>query len=498
MSKRRSSQYLEAFQRHLEDHMDHVPHANPNRRGIDLDPHQRDGVRAIVSAIESHRRRISRISSCGSGKTLEEIAIISASQAAKEELGINGNRKDLLVTDGRAPVNGIVSQCRNLGLQTGIWAGGERNLDPPVIIANIQSLVLNRALDTLDDHLPPSDIDLTIIDEADTFLTGTRLELINDIDPRTLIGFTATDEWPDGRNLSSVFGRPVHEMRLREGIRRRVNALPEFLLYESDIEEDSIRIRGGDYDESSLASALKEVEIHRAIPEIYDQVVPRNARREWPTLIMVPSINLVHDVTQTMQLAYRDITTVGWSGDQTTTRQMNEDMDRFKQGDIQIIVSCEMGGRGMNLENAVFMLDGYPCGSLNKLEQRHGRILRRIRPGSELWKQGWRKTQAVIAQVVPRSNRFRPALFTDIIGGYRELQLLHQGGVGNEESGAPQTDIIADLRRRIERGRPMHNLTLLQQLDAYELLSRRQDIPTADEQGFFRYRRPRRFTRANS
>jgi len=493
MAKRRSGTYLESFLGHLEDRVDYLPHANPHRRGVEFDPHQRDAMRGIVSAIEATRRRLCLIESCGSGKTYVEIAALMASQAAKAELGINGDRKDLLVTAGRGPVSGVTSQFRNLGIEAGMFRGGERNLEPPVIIANAHALLYHQNVSRdLNDLIPTRNIDLVVVDEADLFLTPARQRLLEVLDPRTAVGLTATDEWPDGRNITDFFGGVVHSMRLVDGIERRINALPEILLYESEIPKESIRIRRGDYDPAILAAGWKNAEIHKAIPEVYRQIVGDDDKREWPTLVNVPSINMVRATTETLQRNFRDIAVVGWNGQDTTTPEMNRDMEAFKEGDIQIIVFCEMGGRGMNLENACLMIDGYPTMSLNKLEQRHGRALRRIRPGSELWRKGWRKTEAIIAQIIPRANRFRPALFTDLIEGYAELRRLQEDRE-SRGGGAPGVDLIDRVRRRIERSNPIHNLSLVADIDALEHIQRRDQLPEADPSGF--YRIPRRYVR---
>jgi superfamily II DNA or RNA helicase len=167
-------------------------------------------------------------------------------------------------------------------------------------------------------------------------------------------------------------------------------------------------------------------------------------------------------------------------------------MQSFKEGEIQVAVLCEMGGRGMNLENAKLMIDAYPTMSLNKLEQRHGRVLRKIRKGSKLYKMGWRKSSAVIAQIVPKSLQYRPALFTDIIGGYQQLQEIRAHAEKTDgENGPAEQDIVDVLRRRIEKKDPPHTVRLIREINALEEIKRYDQLPQADASGFFRI--PRRY-----
>ena len=145
----------------------------------------------------------------------------------------------------------------------------------------------------------------------------------------------------------------------------------------------------------------------------------------------------------------------------------------------------------MNLGNAKLLIDAYPTKSLNKLEQRHGRILRKIRPGSSLWKRGWKKNDAVIVQIVPKSNKFRPALFTDIIGGWQELQRLRGEREGETNGGRPEGDLVAQIRAHIEAKNPPLQLTLIRRINLLEQI--RRERPQFDEKGFFRI--PRRYVR---
>src|SRR3989338_1347631 len=134
------AQYLEAFQEQLADRFDHVPHADPHLKGKRLEDHQQEALKEIYEGLLINRERMCAVASCGSGKTLVEIAAITASQAAKKELGINGERKDLLITEGRTVVAGIRRQFQELGIETGVWSGGHKELEPSIIVAGIHAL----------------------------------------------------------------------------------------------------------------------------------------------------------------------------------------------------------------------------------------------------------------------------------------------------------------------------------------------------------------------
>ncbi|HLC76051.1 MAG TPA: DEAD/DEAH box helicase family protein [Candidatus Peribacterales bacterium] len=492
MTKQR---FNDAFQHHLSQRLKYVPHANPDGQGLNLEDHQQETTQKILFALKQQRRQsLSAVASCGSGKTLVEINLIGASQAAKNQLGINDKTKDLLVTVGRAPVEGVRQQFTDLGIDTGLWSGGERDLDHPVIVAGIHALQMAQSRRELKKLLPPGTLDLLIVDEADCFLTPFRRKIVQSLHPHIKVGLTATPIWPDGRSITDEFGPQVDELDLREGILKGINANPEVMFYESQIREEDLKIRKGDYDQGVLEAAWKHAELHLAIPEVYEHLVGESDRKKFPTLVYVPSVNLVQATTKSLNQQFGEkIKIVGWDGKNTSTSKMKDDMEAFKKGEIQMIVLCEMGGRGMNLENAMLLIDAYPTMSLNKLTQRHGRVLRKVREGSILWNNGWRKNKAFIAQIVPKALKYRPALFTDILGGYQQFMQLK--GEGEGAGGTPPEDPIDILRKRIEGKKPPTRVSLIKKIDALDIIQRRVDLPQEDETGFFRL--PRRYIQSN-
>lgn len=495
MPTRFSPQYREAFIEELAKTVDALPHAVADQPGLSFEQHQREVNRNMLNEIKHNRAAaLCAVACCGSGKTAVEVNLVAASQRAKRRLGINGERRDIVIAPERMIIHGIREEFERFGYKTGILIGGEQDLDKPVIVATVQALQWRLSHERLYDLLPPGTVDLAIFDEADLYLTSSRNEdLIPALDPRIRIGLTATPQWPDGRHITDAFGRQVSELRLREGVLNGINAEPDFYLFEAGFDESTLRIRKSDYDPAVLAMAMKHAEIHKAIPEIYRTLVPENRQHDWPTLVYVPSVKLAHRVADTLSEEFPELFSMALTGRGTTTEQVRQIRELFKAGDINILVLCEMGARGMNLENATVLIDGYPTLSLNKLEQRHGRVLRKIRPGSALWNEGKRKEQAIIAQLIPQSNRFRrPALFTDIIRQEEIIQLrLRRRSRGGE--GPPVEDIIDQVRRHIESRRPTHYIHMVEHIRIIEEIARIDELPQADESGFFYL--PQRYAR---
>ncbi len=479
--------YRGSFARHIEQRMEVVPHFKDRSQALVLDEHQQEAMLEMGVALqdETHRRAFSIVHCCGAGKTVLEANLMGASQDAKQDLGIADERLDITLVTERALKTVVRDQYSALGLDDiGIWGAGEKKLDRPMLLATVQALQRNRK--ALKKLLPLDKVDLLIGDEADYYLTEQRSNVVEQLGGTLRVGFTATPRWRDGRDISELWGPKIHSVPLKEGIRRGINTPPVWFLYESEIDQDSIRIRAGDYEPKTLEAALKYAEIHKAIPDIYRAAIEKNRRNEFPTLVYVPSTPMVELVTSTMreQFANEGLRIERWTGDETSSAQLEEDVLAFKNGEIHILVLCEMGGRGLDVPAARFLIDAYPTLSPTKLEQRHGRVLRRVREGSPLHQRGFTKPYSMIAQIVPKANRFRPLCLPDILDGWDDAAEGRPLGGSSIDGGAPWLEEVMELLQRIENKRPSIAVSLVNNLNLYQSITTPSQLPQADAKGF--------------
>ena len=486
--------YRELFAEECFDRTERVERTD-GEPDIILDEHQQDAMLEIAAALEDGESTFSVVHPGGSGKTVLESAIVQASQAAKLRMGQSAEgRKDLVLAVERSLIRGVRKHlARTIEGDVGIWGMGEKDLDPSVVVASIQSM--QRGKQVLHNILPSTKVDLIIGDEADKYLTKARSKLLKRYRDSVRIGLTATPEWADGRHIDDAWGRTLHHLSLKEGIARGINVPPFFHLYEAEVDGDSIGISGDDYDVTSLCAALKSVEIENAIPEVYRNLLPERMRKDFPTLVYVPSVQTLEATTETLQeqLVGEGLTISSWSGKISSSR-LRDEIDDFRQGKIDILTLCEMGGRGLNLPRARFLIDAYPTLSANKLEQRHSRALRRIRPGTPAHADGFRKDFATIAQIIPYSNTFRPLTLLDVLDcwpdyepgrvlGFQQRPGAGLGSLGGHVDSEELTEILENMRQNPIKSR----ITLLEEVDVLRALQERmkfEDIPQADEDGF--------------
>lgn len=162
------------------------------------------------------------------------------------------------------------------------------------------------------------------------------------------VGMSATMKWPDGRHISDLWGEIAHNVPLWESIERGIVVPPLFKLFQIENEGNWINLRLNNYDQLSLEKAYLEAEIFKGIPQIYKDLVPEGYEKKYPTLIYVPSVELVYRTLQELrkELGDRNIRVEGWTGELTSNDDLDRDILDLNQGKLDILVLHRMGGEG--------------------------------------------------------------------------------------------------------------------------------------------------------
>ena len=485
-----NERYIEAFAQEFEQRLHSFPHEDLPDGGREFLYHQKIVNEKILRAVrEEGRRDLALLLACATGKTRLGLNAAAASQAAKRRLGINGRRKDFFFTTEVGIADQAHKEAKSFGMNVGKWYGGRRELDHPFIIGTIQAAQANIAMGLRRFHklIPPGTTDLCVYDEADCHLTEKRKRVRDELDPRISLALTATGKWPDGRSIEDEdeFGPAVERMDLKEAMLQGICSVPEIFFYESGIPGDQLSVRKQDYDLKELTTACWHAELHLALPKVYRKAVPAERRKECPTLIFVPGVKMVEATLETMNEAFgHSIRIEGLAGTEVKAKDQEQLTKEFRHGHLQMLILCRRGGRGWNLENTVLVIDAFPTYSLNKITHQDCRGLRKILPGNDLWELGMRKEDSALIQIVPKSLKYRPALFTDVLGGFEQYQQIRRKRKGGP--GGPGGGIVDEIRRRIESGDPDHRLRLVKQINALEAIQRLDEIHQEDPDGFFR------------
>lgn len=433
-----------------------------------LEPHQLRGYDAIKEALSTTSWAHNLIMACGTGKTWMEVGLLVASQGAKSRL--NMDRPDLLIYTENAITAWVIETLERQNIDFWLWQWWKKPADRAVVVASIQ--VLQRMHNVISEHLP-AHIPLIIWDEADLLITKKRRDFLDRFDSLR-IGFSATDTWSDGRSISDAWGPTIYRYDLAEAIADKVVLRPRYQLLQSSVSMNALPGYSWDYPIEDLDQVLMEAEVYRGIVAIYDSVVWKEKMSTHPTIVAVPSVNLVRRTAAEFRKKYGQAIRIRWwTGEDSTGATVLRNIEEYRWWEVDILIVCQMGGRGMNLPNARVMIDASCTASLTKISQLHPRVMRRDRDNPDC------KPDCTIIQIVPTTKRSKPKTFFDIIEPHRsrDRKIANPEGWPRQEGELIESlapDVLERLRRDLDVV-DHHSLRLVGEFEmetekSYELL----------------------------
>lgn len=218
---------------------------------MELRPYQKAAVAAVEAEFARGIRSTLIVLATGCGKT-----IVFSHLAAREVR--RGGRVLILAHRGEL----LEQAADKLRAATGIVAGLEKaeatsevgcdDIPYTVVVASVQSMKSPKRLA----RFAPDDFSLVVTDECHHALTGTYRAVFDHFPGAKLLGVTATPDRGDLRDLSEVFQTVAYEYSILDAIRGghlcpiRVQTVP------LKIDLSGVAKQGGDYQASSLGSAL--------------------------------------------------------------------------------------------------------------------------------------------------------------------------------------------------------------------------------------------------
>lgn len=200
-------------------------------------PYQQEVVDSLMVGFRAGEKRMHFVLATGLGKSVVAATFL-------EELAKLGVRRSLVLCH---------LQDLALQLERSFWAQlpkatptrtffqGEAPIPMEGVNFGLFQTLTNRL-----NALTPGDFDAIIVDEAHHAPAVSFRASLDYLQPKVLVGMTATPWRGDGQELSSVFGRKVAEMSLVEGMSRGFLATVNYKVYCDNIDWDEIhRMTGG-------------------------------------------------------------------------------------------------------------------------------------------------------------------------------------------------------------------------------------------------------------
>ncbi|PZS06408.1 MAG: hypothetical protein DLM69_00040 [Candidatus Chloroheliales bacterium] len=205
--------FLQALLHHYPDH-------HPDRR--QLRPYQQEIVDKCLAKFEAESSRVQFVVATGLGKTV--IAAEIAYRLFKQGL------KRILVL--------CHSQELALQLEQSFWSQLDKDIPTRVFFEGSMprpyegiNFGLYQTFVNYLSGINPDDYDVVIVDEAHHAMAYGFRRALNHLEPRLLIGMTATPWRGDGASINNFFGTPIAQVSLIDGMKMGYLAQSDYRIY---------------------------------------------------------------------------------------------------------------------------------------------------------------------------------------------------------------------------------------------------------------------------
>jgi superfamily II DNA or RNA helicase/HKD family nuclease len=249
-----------------------------------------------------------------------------------------------------------------------ILGDGERPQGGRHVFAMVQS-VRNEAIEALS----PDAYDVVIIDEVHHAAAPSYRALLEHLQPKELLGLTATPERMDGQDITRWFGsRTAAELRLWEAIEDHHLAPFQYFGVYDDVDLSALEWRRGGY---------RTEDLDRLYTGDDSRVV--RVLRELDRVLLDPSsmralgfcVSVAHAEFMARAFSERGLPSAALSGE-TDTAERDRVLRLLERGDLRCVFSVDVLGEGVDVPSVDTVLLLRPTQSAAVLTQQIGRGLR--------------------------------------------------------------------------------------------------------------------------
>lgn len=251
-----------------------------------------------------------------------------------------------------------------------LWVGGDRPARFEHVFASIQTLSATGLQSLTRDHF-----DVIIVDEFHHAAARTYTQLLEHVQPRELLGLTATPERGDGLPILHWFGhRIAAELRLWDAIEQQ--RLCPFAYYGISDGVDLTRVtwrRGTGYEVSELDRLVTGNDV---LARLIITKVGENASDAQSMRALGFCVSVRHAEFMARQFSAAGLPAVAVCGD-TPTAQRAEALRQLADGTLRVIFAVDLFNEGVDIPAVDTLLLLRPTDSPTVLLQQLGRGLRR-------------------------------------------------------------------------------------------------------------------------
>jgi superfamily II DNA or RNA helicase/HKD family nuclease len=336
-------------------------------------PYQRE----ILEALEVERRRHGRwrnlvVAPTGTGKTV--VAALDYQRVAHQHDALSGRPSLLFVAHRKELLEQSLRTFREV-LQDGsfgeLLVGGERPTEWRHVFASIQSLTAAGV-----EQFDPTRFDVVIVDEFHHAEAATYRRLLDHLDPRVLVGMTATPERTDGLDVKRWFdGRFAFEMRLWDALDQRLLSPFQYFGIADDTDLSQVTWRRGGYATAELSNVYTgdDARVAKVLRTVRDLVADPTRMRALGFCVSVEHADYMARRFREAGIAAASIT------GETNAAEREHALLRLQAGEVQVLFTVDLFNEGVDVPEIDTVLFLRPTESATVFLQQLGRGLRKAR-----------------------------------------------------------------------------------------------------------------------
>ena len=334
-------------------------------------PHQEEILEALDAerTIRGHHRNLV-VAATGTGKTV--VAALDY-RRLREQLG--GDPSLLFVAHRKEILDQSLRTYREVmadGAFGETYVGGTRPERWRHVFASVQSLASYGI-----EQLPADHFDVVVIDEFHHAEAATYRRLLDHLQPKELLGLTATPERADGVDVRQFFGgRTAAELRLWDALEADLLCPFHYFGVSDDVDLTSVEWKRGAYDVAGLDQLYtgNDARAAKVLRELRDKVTDVGTMRALGFCVSVAHAEYMARVFNeagipALAVSGADPTMIG-----------RQRLAALRAGEVNCLFAADLFNEGLDLPNVDTVLFLRPTQSSTVFLQQLGRGLRRA-PG---------------------------------------------------------------------------------------------------------------------
>ncbi len=250
-----------------------------------------------------------------------------------------------------------------------LWVDGDRPAKWEHVFASVQSIAAGDLTTLARDHF-----DVVVVDEFHHAEARTYLELLEWVQPKQLLGLSATPERADGVNVAEQFdGRIAAELRLWDALEQGLLSPFHYFGVADGTDLSDVAWVSGGYDRAALTNVYTadDVWLGRVLEAVGDIVTDPGAMRALGFCVSVAHANFMAE-----GFAKAGLNAVAVTGE-THRDDRAQAIENLRAGAIQAIFAVDVFNEGVDIPEVDTVLFLRPTESATVFLQQLGRGLRR-------------------------------------------------------------------------------------------------------------------------